>query len=203
MEGMGKEEGIMIKAFSVDNLDITGVRLIKGFEAYDQRGRSVKNFSYPELAKNGIDFRPLEILTICSKKNVVRGLHFQKKYGQSKLISCISGSIFVAVVDIKPDSATFGKWCSVVLSNPSQSLYIPKEYAVGTMALEDAIFTCACGDNIFMPEYDGGIRWDDNDIGIVWPNKICQKSILSERDEKLPLFKEYMQEVQQFMNEEI
>lgn len=196
MEGMGKEEGIMIKAFSVDNLDITGVRLIKGFEAYDQRGRSVKNFSYPELTKNGIDFRPLEILTICSKKNVVRGLHFQKKHGQSKLISCILGNIFVVVVDIKPDSITLGKWCSVVLSDSSQSLYIPKEYAVGTMALEDALFTCVCGDNVYMPEYDCGICWNDKDVGIIWPDTKGQEAVVSERDKNLPSYREYMREVQ-------
>lgn len=195
MEGMVKKRGIMVKSFSMKDFDIPGLRLIKGFESHDDRGKNVKFFSYPELIKDNIDFQPLEILTIWSKKNVVRGLHFQKRYGQSKLISCISGSLFVVAVDLNLSSKTFGKWCSVVLSEPTQSFYVPKECAVGTMALEDTTYICNCGDNAFMSEYDCGLRWDDKDIGIIWPNIMCQKPIVSERDGKLPLLREYMQEV--------
>lgn len=191
MEEVG---GVMTKSFLFDSFNIQGVQLIEGFETQDERGGSAKNFSYVELGKNGIDFRPLEILTINSKKNVVRGLHFQREKGQSKLISCISGELFVAVVDLRMDSVTLGEWCSVILTKSSQSIYIPIGCAVGTMALNDSIFVCACGENIFIPEYDAGIRWDDKQIAIVWPDNKGQEYVVSEKDRSLPMFREHSQE---------
>lgn len=191
MEEVG---GVMAKSFVFDNFNIEGVRLIDGFETQDDRGINSKIFSYAELSKNGINFRPLEILTITSKKNVVRGLHFQREKGQSKIISCINGRVFVAVVDLRMNSVTFGEWCSTTLTRSSQSIYIPIGCAVGTMALVDSVFLCACGENIFIPEYDAGIRWNDKDIAIVWPDNESKEYIVSEKDKNLPTLREYRQE---------
>lgn len=181
----------MVKTFLGDSFSIQGVKLIEGFEIQDERGGSAKVFSYTELGKDGIDFYPLEILTINSKKNVVRGLHFQREKGQSKLISCIMGEMFVAVVDLRMDSETFGEWSSAILTKPSQSIYIPVGCAVGTMALADSIFVCACGENAFIPEYATGIQWNDEDIAINWPDNEGQGFVISEKDRSLPTFREY------------
>lgn len=166
------------------------VKLISGSETNDYRGSNTKNFSYSKLLQDNIDFWPLEILTIYSKKNVVRGLHFQREKGQTKIITCISGSLFVAVVDLRVDSKTFGKWHSVILSGAQQSIYIPIGCAVGTMALVDSTFMCFCGENEFIPEYSAGIRWDDSDINIMWPYYEGINYILSDRDKNLMTLKE-------------
>lgn len=195
MEEVGE---VMAKIFLFESFDIPDVRLINGFESNDDRGGNAKSFSYSELIKNGIDFIPLEILTINSKKNVVRGLHFQREKGQTKLISCISGRLFVVIVDLRMNNATFGKWCSVILNKPSQSIYIPAGCAVGTMAFVDSVFLCACGENIFIPEYDAGIRWDDPDINILWPQ--CEEItyILSDRDANLKTLKEMKELIRKY-----
>lgn len=195
MEEVG---GVMAKTFLFDSFDIPEVQLIDGFESNDDRGGSTKSFSYSELIKNGIDFMPLEILTIYSKKNVVRGLHFQREKGQTKLISCISGKLFVAVVDLRVNNMTFGKWCSVIINKPSQSIYIPAGCAVGTMALADSAFICACGENVYIPKYDAGIRWDDPDINILWPQCEGIAHILSDRDTNLMTLKEMKELIRKY-----
>lgn len=195
MEEMGD---VMAKFLVFESFDIPNVQLIDGFESNDDRGGNAKCFSYYELLKNDIDFMPLEILTIKSKKNVVRGLHFQKEKGQTKLISCISGRLFVVVVDLRMNNATFGKWCSVILTKPSQSIYIPAGCAVGTMALVDSVFSCACGENIYIPEYDAGIRWNDPDINILWPQCEGITYIISDKDANLMTLKEMKEMIMKY-----
>lgn len=166
---------------------INGVYKIMPFSASDFRGFGVKDFSEEVFIENGICFQPREILTIRSKKGVLRGLHFQRMKEQAKLIRCIGGRLWCVVVDISRNRATFGQWIPVDI-NEGMEIYVPGDCAVGTLALEDSLMVCTC-DEKYYREYDDGIRWDDMDIGVEWPlDQIGGAPILSEKDKKLGSF---------------
>ena len=121
----------------------------------------------------------------CSHRGVLRGLHFQKRHQQAKLVRAISGEIFDVAVDLRRGSATYGRWVGVVLSAENRrQLYIPRGFAHGFQVLsEQAVFAYKCGD-VYHPEDEGGLRYDDADIGIVWPGR--DTPILSEKDQNWP-----------------
>lgn len=166
------------------------IRLIEGHAGEDNRGRSTKLYSKELFKTEGIEFTPIEILSIHSKKNVLRGLHYQKRYGQSRAISCLGGKLFVVAVDLDSDSDFFGKWCSVILDNPLKTLYISSDCAVGTFAVEDTDFIYMCGENPFMPEYESGIIWNDKDINIEWQGS-DETRIISKKDKAWHAFAEF------------
>lgn len=179
----------MANQIIVTELEIQGAKLIESNSFEDNRGNSTKIFSKAELSECGIDFAPLEIMNIHSNKNTLRGLHFQRVYGQSRMISCYSGKIFVVIADIVSSSKTFGKWCSVILDKTEKMLYIPKEYAVGSLAIEDSYFNFMCGDNPFMKEYASGILWNDPDLNINWLFDNKSEYIISNSDLRLDTLK--------------
>jgi len=146
-----------------------GVKKISISNYRDDRGSNTKVYSYEELLNYNISFEPLEILTIFSKKNVLRGLHYQCDYSQSRLIVCLRGDLFIAVADVNKHSETYLGTMTYRLANSNDCIYIPKGLAVGTLALTDTEFLCICGDNRYYPEYSRGIRWDDSDLAIEWP----------------------------------
>ena len=115
----------------------------------------------------------------------LRGLHFQQRHQQAKLVRAISGEIFDVAVDLRRGSATYGRWVGVVLSAENRrQLYIPRGFAHGFQVLsEQAVFAYKCGD-VYHPEDEGGLRYDDADIGIVWPGQ--DTPILSEKDQNWP-----------------
>ena len=120
---------------------------------------------------------------------VLRGLHFQKKYPQSKLVRVVKGEVFDVAVDLRKDSITFGKYESVILSEENQKQFlIPKGFAHGFLVLSDeAKFVYKC-DDFYHPEDEGGIIYNDPDININWP--FLDNIELSEKDKKHPSFKE-------------
>lgn len=179
----------MANQIMVTELEIPGVKLIESNTFEDNRGNSTKIFSKAELSECGIDFELLEIMNIHSNKNTLRGIHFQRVYGQSKMISCNRGELLVVAVDIVSDSSTYGKWCSVILDSPQKVIYIPKECAVGSLAIADADFTYICGEYPFMKEYESGIKWDDETLNIDWIDNSAEK-IVSIKDASLRAFNE-------------
>jgi len=125
-----------------------------------------------------------------SKKNVVRGLHFQIKKPQAKFISVISGKIFDVVIDLRKKSKTFGKKFEIVLdSKKNTSLYIPEGFAHGFKALKNnSIMLYACNTKRY-PDLENGILWNDSELKIKWPN--IKKNIISNKDKKNMSFNEY------------
>ncbi len=184
----------MIQQFEFQEKEISGVFLITPFSVGDERGGMTKDYSQEMFQKQGIDFTPLETMYITSCENVLRGLHFQRIKPQAKLIRCIHGNVWAAVVDLRRQSVTFGKWFSVTLDQTSgMELLVPKGCAVGTLALSDSMFSCQC-DEKYYPEYDGGIRWDDPDIAVKWPLDALQgNAVISQKDESLPGFQSYLE----------
>ena len=180
----------MNKQYEFIDLGIYNATLITPFCTEDVRGDVRKVYSREVFEKNGILFQQVEDLLITSKKNVIRGLHFQRIEGQAKLIRVIKGKIFAVILDIDVNSKTFGKWISLEIED-DKVIYVPKECAFGLLALKDTVISCQC-DSKFIAEYSDGIIWNDQNIGINWPlEKIEGQPLLSEKDNHLQLLKEY------------
>ena len=146
------------------------------FECYSERDFNAAGLTIPFVQDN----------QSMSCKGTLRGLHFQKHHPQGKLVRAIQGEVFDVAVDMRHGSPTHGKWHGVVLSGEIQNqFYIPPGFAHGFLVLSDAaVFTYKCTD-FYYPQDEGGIIWNDPDIGIKWPD-MGMEYILSEKDKKLP-----------------
>lgn len=127
-----------------------------------------------------------------SKRGVLRGLHFQKNFPQDKLVRVIRGEVFDVAVDLRKDSKTYGKWFGVVLSEDNKKqFFIPKNFAHGFLVLSDyAEFAYKCTD-FYHPDDEGGLLYNDPDIGVEWPFEEGVELILSDKDQKWSGIKEY------------
>ena len=135
---------------------------------------------------------PFNVVSV-SKKNVIRGLHYQKKNAQGKYISVIQGKILDVVVDIRKNSKTFGKHFSIILSNENcKSIYIPEGFAHGFCSMDDDTIIMYKNTTEYSKEREMGIFWNDPILGIEWP---CKKPILSDKDKALPLFSEISEDI--------
>ncbi len=125
----------------------------------------------------------------CSRRGVLRGLHFQRANPQGKLVRVISGKVFDVAVDLRRDSETYGKWYGVELSDENKrQFYVPEGFAHGFYVMsESATFVYKCT-RLYDPSSEGGLLWNDADIGIEWP--IEGEVLLSEKDKRALPFKE-------------
>lgn len=179
--------------FIFQGTSIDRLTIITPFYAPDNRGYLSKPFEKSVFAAHGIELSPWEELRSFSKRGVLRGLHFQRRYSQDKLVQVLHGAVYDVAVDLRENSETFGKWEGFYLTAENrQMLYIPKGFAHGFLALEDdTLFSYLCGDR-YDPESDGGIRWNDPQLSVQWPLERIGNPILSDKDAILPLLKEYM-----------
>jgi len=178
--------------FSFEKMKISGLYLISPFYIEDERGYFSKNYEKEIFRQAGIETDIFEEFESFSRKGVIRGLHFQSKEPQTKIIRVVTGEIFDVAVDLRKDSETFGKWESVYLSaKDRKSFYIPGGFAHGFMVVSDTALVFYKCVGRYLKEYDTGIRWDDPDIGIKWPIKSIESPIVSDRDIGLPLLSEY------------
>ena len=154
----------------------------------DERGYFFENFNHSKFKQNQIDLNFIQENFSKSKKNVIRGLHFQKNpKAQAKLVTAVSGEIFDVAVDLRKNSPTFGKWVSEILSEVNhKSLYVPEGFAHGFCVLSEGATVVYKINQEYSPDHEQGIIWNDPDIGISWP---ISESIISEKDQNLPLFK--------------
>lgn len=159
----------------------------------DERGFFYESYNYQEFKKNGIDVVFVQDNHSKSKKGVLRGLHFQKKFPQGKLVRVIKGRIFDVAVDLRKDSKTFSKWFGIELSDENKKqIYIPPHFAHGFLVLEEnteVIYKCT---EFYYPEFDAGIIWNDDTLNIKWPLDKVQNIIISSKDKNLPKFKDYI-----------
>ena len=136
----------------------------------DSRGYFIETYSARDMAEAGIDTVFVQDNQSMGTKGVLRGLHFQKLHPQTKLVRAIKGTVFDVVVDLRKGSATFGKWHGEVLSEENRKQFlVPKGFAHGYMVLTDMAEFCYKCDDFYYPEDEGGIQWNDPDIGIIWP----------------------------------
>jgi dTDP-4-dehydrorhamnose 3,5-epimerase len=161
---------------------LPGVLIIEPKVFGDARGFFLETWQQNRYEEAGLPGRFVQDNLSFSTRGVLRGLHYQHPLGQGKLVSIIQGEVFDVAVDIRRGSPTFGKWTGVILSGDNhKQLWIPPGFAHGFCVLsETAYFTYKCTE-FYAPASEGGIAWDDPDIGIDWP--LAQVS-LSAKDEK-------------------
>jgi dTDP-4-dehydrorhamnose 3,5-epimerase len=154
----------------------------------DERGIFFETFQQKLFHENGIPVEFVQDNQSFSRKGVLRGLHFQKKpYEQGKLVRVITGKVLDIAVDMREDSATFGKYMGVILdSRLNNMLYVPEGFAHGFVALEDSIFSYKCT-NFYNKAAESGIIWNDKQLNIDWG---ISNPVVSEKDQALPLFRE-------------
>ena len=171
---------------------LEGVVIIEPCIFSDSRGYFFESFSQKEFDEKVRPIRFVQDNESKSSYGVMRGLHYQKiPYTQSKLVRCVKGCVLDVAVDIRKGSPTFGKHVAVELSeNNYRQLFIPKGFAHGFAVLsETAVFQYKC-DNFYAPQHDGGISILDESLGICW-RMPTGKAILSEKDTKHPLLKDF------------
>jgi len=175
--------------FEFEKLKLNGLVLIKPRIFKDDRGFFIESFKKREFAQAGIPGEFVQDNHSKSSKGVLRGLHYQRNAAaQGKLVRCISGAMLDVGVDIRPDSPTFGKWEAVELTaENSHMLYLPPGFAHGFLVLSktaEIMYKCTFE---YSPNDEGGILWNDPQIGVKWPVKT---PVLSGRDASLPLLKD-------------
>ena len=184
----------MVTKFDFQELDLKGAFKIQPFYATDERGGFIKDYNMDMFNSNGIKHDLKEVFYTISKKGVIRAIHFQLVKQQAKLVRCISGHVYDVIVDLRPDSPTFGQWRGFDLTGENQvELYIPQYFGHGYLVLEDSIVSYKCGE-VFYGEGDSGIMYNDPDINVLWPfQKIggIENLIISEKDKNLISLKEY------------
>lgn len=172
-----------MEKFKFNETSIEGVYIIEPTVFGDERGYFMETYQKEVFSNGGISAEFVQDNQSKSKKGVLRGLHFQYTQPQGKLVRVIKGEVFDVAVDLRSDSDTYGKWVGVVLSSENKKqFYIPEGFAHGFLVLSDeAEFTYKCTD-YYNADDEGGIKWDDADIGIDWPLDDVDEIILSDKD---------------------
>lgn len=179
--------------FKKNETSIEGVYVIEPTVFGDDRGYFMETYSEAEFAEIGITNKFVQDNQSKSRKGVLRGLHFQKENSQAKLVRVIKGAVYDVAVDLRPGSATYGKYEGVLLTEENKKMFmIPRGFAHGFLVVSDeAEFVYKC-DDIYNHEAEGGLMWNDPDVNIAWPMDGISKDELltSEKDGKWPSLKE-------------
>lgn len=176
-------------AFDAVSTEIRDLIFIRPLFAEDQRGYYKKSFEREAFERLGVPTQYFESSDIYSRRGAIRGLHYQEKHSQGKLLHVIKGCIYDVALDLRPQSDTFGRWYGTELNEDTKmSLFIPPSFAHGFMALEDSVFSYQ-STNYYEPDSCGGILWNDPELGIPWP--IHDDVIITEKDKGWPTFAEY------------
>ena len=180
---------------TVEKCDIEGVLIITPEVREDARGYFMETYQKKDFEAVGVNVEFVQDNQSASRKGVLRGLHFQKEFPQDKLVRVIKGAVYDVCVDLREGSKTFGKWVGVELSEENKKqFFVPKGFAHGFLVLSDyAEFVYKCSD-FYHPNDEGGIIYNDPDIGVKWPIEDGLELIFSEKDTKWGGLKEYVAE---------
>lgn len=179
---------------TVKTCEIEGLFEIQPAVFGDARGYFMETYNYNDFKEAGIGVHFVQDNQSASKKGVLRGLHFQIQYPQDKLVRVIRGEVFDVAVDLRKGSATYGKWHGVVLSEENKKqFFVPKDFAHGFVVLSDyAEFAYKCTD-FYHPNDEGGLIYNDPDIGIEWPVPEDMELIMTDKDRQWGGIREFTQ----------
>ncbi len=149
---------------------IEGLCVIETAVHGDERGYFTETYNQRDMEEEGLTMVFVQDNQSSSVKGVLRGLHFQKEYPQGKLVRVVRGTVFDVAVDLRPGSSTYGKWHGEILSEKNKKqFYIPEGFAHGFLVLSDMAEFCYKCTDFYHPGDEGGLAWNDPDIGIQWP----------------------------------
>ena len=165
--------------------NFSGLKIIKLKKNLDKRGYLVETFRKSKIDDKNLVFD----YSVFSKKNIIRGFHFQYKQSQAKYITVLKGKIFDCVIDLRKNSKTFGKVFKIILSEKnSLSLYVPPGFAHSYLTLDKSNIVYYKLSNYYFPKFESGIIWNDKDININWTVK---KPLISDKDLKGIRFRDF------------
>lgn len=170
---------------TVTPYDIEGLYVIEPTVFKDERGYFVETYNQNDMKEAGLDMVFVQDNQSMSTRGVLRGLHFQKQFPQGKLVRVVRGKVFDVAVDLRSDSKTYGKWFGVELSAENmKQFYIPEGFAHGFLVLSDEAEFCYKCTDFYHPGDEGGLAWNDPEIGVEWPLEEGVDLIISEKDQK-------------------
>lgn len=174
---------------------IEGVTIVDVKSYGDERGYFMETYKQPDFVVGGIDCDFVQDNQSRSTHGVLRGLHFQIEHPQSKLVRVVEGEVFDVAVDLRPGSPTFGKWEGVVLSAENRrQFFVPRGFAHGFYVMSETATFCYKCDDVYYPNDEGGLMWDDPSIAVAWPIPASEAPVLSEKDSLHPSFERYRAE---------
>lgn len=165
------EEGALeMGEIKVTKTPIEGLCIIEPAIFGDNRGYFTETYNQKDMQKAGINAVFVQDNQSMSKKGVLRGLHFQKQYPQAKLVRVIKGIVYDVAVDLRSNSKTYGQWHGVLLTEENRlQFYVPEGFAHGFLVLSDIAEFCYKCTDFYHPGDEGGLAWNDPEIGIEWP----------------------------------
>ncbi len=177
--------------FTFKQTSIDGVIIVDVKSYGDERGYFMETYKQEDFEKGGIKATFIQDNQSASSQGVLRGLHFQIDHPQSKLVRVVEGEVFDVAVDLRPSSPTLGKWEGVVLSAQNKrQFFIPRGFAHGFYVMSEHATFCYKCDDVYHPGDEGGLAWDDPEIGITWPLVEGAPVLLSDKDKVHPSFNE-------------
>lgn len=157
----------------IETCPIEGLYIITPAVHGDSRGYFMETYNQKDMEEKGLTMRFVQDNQSCSVKGVLRGLHFQKEYPQGKLVRVVKGRVFDVAVDLREGSSTYKKWFGVELSEENKKqFYIPEGFAHGFLVLSDIAELCYKCTNFYHPGDEGGLAWNNPEIGIQWPELV-------------------------------
>ena len=181
--------------FTFTPTSIEGVTIVDVKSYGDERGYFMETYKRPDFVAGGIDCDFVQDNQSRSTRGVLRGLHFQIEHPQSKLVRVVEGEVFDVAVDLRPGSPTFGKWEGVVLSAENRrQFFVPRGFAHGFYVMSETATFCYKCDDVYHPNDEGGLMWDDPSIAVSWPVPDGEEPVLSEKDGRHPSFEQYRAE---------
>ena len=154
----------------VTKAPIEGLYIIEPAVHGDSRGYFMETYNQKDMEENGLNMVFVQDNQSMSTKGVLRGLHFQKEFPQGKLVRVIKGAVYDVAVDLRSGSETYGKWYGVELTEENKKqFYIPEGFAHGFLVLSDEAEFCYKVNDFYHPNDEGGMAWNDPEIGIEWP----------------------------------
>lgn len=170
---------------TVETCAIEGLKIITPAVHGDARGYFMETYQYNDYKEAGIDVVFVQDNQSASIKGVLRGLHFQKQFPQDKLVRVIKGEVYDVAVDLREGSPTFGQWYGVLLSEENKKqFFIPKDFAHGFLVLSDYAEFCYKVTDFYHPNDEGGLIYNDPEIGVDWPIPEGMELVMSEKDQK-------------------